>query len=297
LAPRRRLRRILAIAEQLLADNADPEAGDRLASAVDPDARTGLHGRYFNGFLLDIAMDADSEIITAMNVFSANRPEAEDAIKLIKQEEAAQGNDVQGMSMDGAGFNGPVLRELSDPEGLNIDVTVPPPQPAPRSTFGPERFSLTVLDNGCGELTCPAGQTTRQRERLKDKHACRYTYKASQCAGCSLRDQCLQKPQSKKGRTVIKNDYEVEHQRVYAKAKTAEYAQTRREHPKVERKLGELSRHHGNRKARYRGQPKTLAQSLMTGLVVNVKRIVTLLSQKAKAAMAPLPMRAEVTMT
>ena len=43
------------------------------------------------------------------------------------QEEAAQGNDVQGLSMDGAGYNGPVLRELTDPEGLNLDVTVPPP--------------------------------------------------------------------------------------------------------------------------------------------------------------------------
>jgi transposase len=295
--PRRRLRRVLAIADKLLADRADPEAGDRLASAVDPDARTGLHGRYFNGFLLDMAMDADSEIITAVNVLPANSPEAEDAIKLIRQEEEAQGNDVQGLSMDGAGFNGPVLRELSAPEGLNIDVTVPPPKPMPRSTYGPERFSLTVLDNGCGELTCPAGQTTRQRERLKDKHACRYTFKASQCARCSLRDQCLQKPQSKKGRTVIKNDYEVEHQRVYAKAKTAEYAQTRREHPKVERKLGELSRHHGNRRSRYRGLPKALVQTLVTALVVNVKRIVTLLTEKTKAVVVALPVRAEAGMS
>jgi transposase len=111
-APRQRLRRIVKIAEKLLADHDHPDAGDRLASAVDADARTGKHGDYFNGYLLDMAMDADSEIITAVNVMAANSPEAAGAITLIQQEEAAQGNDVQGLSMDGAGFNGPVLREL-----------------------------------------------------------------------------------------------------------------------------------------------------------------------------------------
>lgn len=296
-ATRQRLRRIVKIADKLLADHAHPKAGDRLASAVDADARTGKHGDYFNGYLLDMAMDADSEIITAVNVMAANSPEAADAITLIQQEEAAQGNDVQGLSMDGAGFNGPMLRQLSDPEGLNVDVTAPPQKKPPRSTFGPERFSLKVLENGHGELTCPAGQTTRQRERRKHKHDSRYTFKASQCAGCALREQCLQKPQSKKGRVVVKNDYEVEYQRLYAKTETAEYAQTRREHPKVERKLGELSRHHGNRRARYRGLTKVMVQTFVTALVVNVKRIVILLRQKANTAMAALSVRAEAAMS
>jgi transposase len=293
-APARlRLRRTLAVAEKLLADNSNPDAGDRLVSAADPDARTGMHGRFFNGFLLDVAMDPDSEIIMNLNVLPANGAEAADAITLVQGEEAAQGNDVKGMSLDGAGFNGEVLRELTDPNGLNLDVTVPPPKPVPRSTFAPERFSLTVLENGCGELTCPAGQKTRQHARLEDKHVNRYAFKPSQCAGCSLRNECLQNPKSKKGRTVIKNDYEVEYRRVHAKAQTAEYAQTRREHPKVERKLGELARHHNNRRARYRGIGKVFVQSILTALVVNVKRMVTLLTKKTEQAAAALPVRAE----
>ena len=44
---------------------------------------------------------------------------------LIRQEESAQGNDVAGVSIDGAGYKGPVLRELTDPKGLNRVVTVP----------------------------------------------------------------------------------------------------------------------------------------------------------------------------
>src|SRR5439155_11478865 len=122
------------------------KAGDRLGSAVDPDARTGLHGGYFLGYLFDMAIDADSEIITAVNVLPGNGAEAADAITLIQQEEMAHGNDVAGLSIDGAGYNGPVLRELTDPAGLNLEVIVPPPTPAPRTTFGPERFSLTIID-------------------------------------------------------------------------------------------------------------------------------------------------------
>jgi hypothetical protein len=198
---RQRLERALAVVAKLLTDHADPTAGDRLVSATDVDARVGKHGDFFMGYLLDMAIDADSEIITAINVLPANGAEAADAVTLIAKEEAAQGNDVEGLSMDGAGYNGPVLRELTDPAGLNLDMTVPPPQVPERATFGPERFALTVLENGGGELTCPAGQTTRQRERSANGSGAKYIFKPSQCSACPHRQQCLQNPASKKGRT------------------------------------------------------------------------------------------------
>ncbi len=135
----------LDLVAKLLADRA-PGAQDRLVSAMDPEARVGKHGGYFVGYLLDMTIDPDSELITNVNVLPGNGAEAADAITLIRQEEAAQGNDVAALSMDGSGYNGPVLRELSDPQGLNLDVTVPPPAPAARTTFGPERFSLTIID-------------------------------------------------------------------------------------------------------------------------------------------------------
>lgn len=275
--PGQRLDKAVAVAEKLLADRADPNAGDRLASGVDADARTGLHGRYFVGYLLDLATDADSEIITAVNVLPGNGPEAADAVALIQQEEQAHGNDVAALSIDGAGYNGAVLRELTDPKGLNLDVTVPIPQVAKRSTFGPERFALTVLESGVGELTCPAGQTTRQHYRNDKDTGDRYVFAASKCRACAWREQCLEKPARKGGRTVIKNDYEAEYQRVAATAQTPAYEQTRREHSKIERKLGELARQHGARRARYRGLAKVFSQALLTALVVNVKRIVNLL--------------------
>ncbi len=294
---RQRLQKALEVADKLLADCADPEAKDRLASGVDSDARVGYHHKYFTGYTLDINMDAESEIITGINVMPGNGAEAADAITLIRQEEAAQGNNVEGLSIDGAGYNGPVLRELTDPNDLNLDVTVPPPKPQERSTFGPDRFSLTVINEHVGEVTCPNGQTTQKREPNRHDTGYRYRFTHSQCVDCPLRAECLENPNSRHGRIVNKNEYEAEYRKVEEKAKTPEYEQTRRTHPKIERKLGEMARHHHARRACYRGLPKVRGSALLTGFVVNVKRMIKLLAQKTSAAAQALPVRAEVQAT
>ena len=195
--------------------------------------------------------------------------------------------------MDGAGYNGPVLHELTDPQGLNLEVTVPPPPMPERTTFGPERFTLQVLDDGSRVLTCPAGQTSRPRQHNTHPTATQFVFKAESCATCPLREQCFPNPARKTGRTVVKNDYQAEYDRVQAKAMTPEYEQTRRVHPKIERKLNELARHHRCRRACYRGKPKVLVQTLLTALVVNVKRIVKLLVRSVPPAMPTLAVRAE----
>lgn len=265
------------------------KAPDRLVSGVDEDTRIGKHGAFYVGYMFDMSMDADSEFITAINVLAANGAEAKDAVDLIRQEESAQGNDVEGISIDGAGYNGPVLRELSDPAGLDLDVTVPPPETKPRAKFGPERFSLTVL----GQLECPAGQTTTNREKMPEGF--KYHFQAKQCAGCAMRGECLEKPESPKShRAVIKNEYSKEYEKVQAKAKTPEYAQTRRTHSKVERKLGEVVRYHG-RRCRYRGLGRVRSQGFLMALAVNVKRWVKLMySKKAGELAGTKTVRAEL---
>jgi len=277
-AAQEKLRQALAVAHKILADREAPEAGDQVRSVHDPEARCGLHGGYFDGYLLDVTMDADSELLTAVHVLPGNGDEGADAAALIRDEEQAHHNDVAAVSIDGAGYRGPVLRELTDPAGLNLEVFTPPAEVPPPTVFGPERFALTVLDDG-PTLTCPAGQTTRTRER-STRHGTgwKYHFRKRQCAGCPLREQCLTNPQSRKGRTVTKNDYEAEYAAAQAKAQTPAYAEVRRQHPAIERKLAELVRRHDLRHARYRGRARVWYQSLLTGLVVNLKRLVRLLS-------------------
>jgi transposase len=266
------LRAALTLAHRILADREDPKAGDKVLSVHDPDARCGKHGDFFDGYLIDVAMDADSEILTAINVLPANGNEGGDAAFLIAQEEAAQGNDVQAVSIDGAGYRGPVLRELTDPAGLNLAVFTPPSERIPLPVFRPEEFKLSADKK---TLTCPAGQTTTNYERNQNDTGVKFRFSKKQCGACALRGQCLSSPTTK-SRTVIKNDYEAEYKAAQAKAQTPEYAQVRQEHPAIERKLSELVRRHDMRHARYRGLSKVLRQALLTGVAVNLKRIVKL---------------------
>jgi transposase len=266
----------LALAHKVLNDRA-PEAQDKLLSLTDRDARTGKHGAYYTGYLLDVSMDADSELLCAVEVLPANGDEAANATQLIASEEHAQGNDVASLSLDRIGYRGDVLAELSEAaDGPQLTVYVPPIAwlpPAP-DLFQPEVFTLNDTSE---EVRCPGGATTRTRRRAQRGHGWRFRFSSAQCRTCPLRAQCL-KPDTQGGRSVSKNDYEAQYRAAQQRAQTPAYQAVRREHPRIERKLADLIRWHAGRRVRYRGRLRVKIQYLLTAVVVNCKRIVKLLS-------------------
>lgn len=284
---RTRFEAALALAHRVLADRDEPDKGDQVRSVVDPDARRGKHGAYFDGYLLDVSLDADSELLTALNVLPGNGDEARDTPTLLAAEAQAQSNRVTAVSIDGIGWNGAVLRTLSGPEGMGVEVYVPPPSaPEEPSVFGPEAF---VLDAQQGVLTCPGGQQTTTKMRNAHNTGWKFVFARHQCLGCALQAQCLTARSPKTGRSVMKNDYQAEYEAARARAKTPGYAVVRQQHPRVERKLADIVRYHGGRRSRYRGQWRVQVQYLLTGLVVNVKRMVKLLRpQGAQPAWQPV---------
>jgi len=288
----RALRKALALAHKILADRDNPQASDKVISVHDPDARCGKHGEFFDGYLADVTMDADSELITGVNVLPANGNEGGDAAHLIRQEEAAHGNDVEAVSIDGAGFRGAVLRELTDPKGLNLEVFTPPTERRPMTVFGPDDFTLSEDKK---TLTCPAGQTTNQYERNSNDTGVKFRFSKKQCSGCPLREKCLANPNTR-SRTVVKNEYEAEYQAAREKAETADYAKVRKEHPAIERKLSELVNRHDLRNARYRGLSKVLRQALITCVTVNLKRMVKLCALATLDGRGTETVRAELTL-
>ncbi|MBI1831462.1 MAG: hypothetical protein HYR84_08435, partial [Planctomycetes bacterium] len=185
----------LELAHKVLADREDPKAGDKVISVYDPDARCGNHHGFFDGYLADVTMDADSELITGMNVLPANGNEGGDAAYLIEQEEAAHGNDVEAISIDGAGYRGTVLRELTDPQGLNLEVFTPPTERIALTVFSSEEFTLS---DDKKTLTCPAGQTTTYHERNTNDTGVKFRYSKKQCGDCPLRAKCLADPKTRR---------------------------------------------------------------------------------------------------
>ena len=95
---------------------------------------------------------------------------------------------------------------------------------------------------------------------------------------------------------MIKNEHEAEYEKAKSKAKTAEYAETRKQHPRIERKLADLVRNHGARRAVYRGLWKVRIQAFMTAMAANVKRMIRLLQQpqKSEALASEIAVRAEL---
>jgi transposase len=294
-AQRQALRQAVALTHRVLADRekakrkrkrgrSKKDKKDLLVSLQDPDARWGKHGHAYAGCLLDVTVDADSDIITAINVLPANGDEPADTTTLIRQEQEAHGNQVEAVSLDGVGFRGPLLRELTDPEGLNLEVIVPP-TPEPESAYFTAK-DFTV-DAATGTLTCPAGHTTAQRQRSPNDTGWAFRFRRQQCQDCPLQAQCVQELPKTTGRVVMINDYQAEYDAARAKAQTPEFQEKRRCHWRVERKLGELVRWHRGRLARYRGCCKVLIQELLTALVVNVKCVVHwALAQTVRAEVA-----------
>jgi len=273
-ARQRPLQEALALAGKVLDDRDDPDGQNRVLSVQDPEARRAKHGEYYHGYLVDVSVDADSQIVTAVNVLPGGANEGADAATLIRREEAAHGNAVQAVSMDKAGYQGPVLQTLTDPEGLNVEVFVPPKQPPRPREFQAEDF---ILSQDQKTLTCPTRQQATYRRRAWTRQGWQFYFPRATCAACALQPGCVPQLPQTRGRGVIKNDYEAALLAARAKAQTPAYEQVRRAHAAVERKLGEMVRRHGARRARYWGQARVLLQQLMIGAVVNIKRLVKLI--------------------
>lgn len=286
---RLRFEQALSIAHKVLQDQADPKANDRLRSVVDPDMRKGLHGSYYDGYMLDLLVDADSELITALNILPANGAEAQDALDLIQAEEEAHGNDIQALSIDGIGWNGRVLRQLSaadDPDDPEVIVFVPPQvRPTDGALFTPDDFTL---DESGTILTCPDGTQTSTRSRNQKNVAWQYFFPLSVCRGCSLLDRCMDRLPKWKGRSVQKNDYQPEYEAAWALSRTDSYTQVRALHHRVERKFADLVANHNARSTPYRTQPRVKMRYLMTAIACNIKRIITLTKEQPRPPLAQL---------
>jgi hypothetical protein len=220
-------------------------------------------------------MDADSELITAINVLVAGGKESQGALTLLEQETSVHGNHIEGLSIDGAGYDGAMIQRLEDSQAKPTQVFVPPRKQPINVSIGPQQFELTTTSDGQEQVRCPQGKYSHYRQSDGDGTIFRFTKET--CESCPLLKQCCNKSENPKfGRSVRKSDFEKQYERVRARSQTAEFKEVRRRHPAIERKLNECVNHHGARKARYRGSGKIAVQMLGVGLVTNLKRIANL---------------------
>jgi hypothetical protein len=259
-------------------------AVDRVISTVDPDARHGhkTSARGFDGCKGHIAIDPDSEIITATQATAGNSGDAEVAESLLADllggdQDTATGQD-SGWAAAGEGQlavygdaaygSGELIGRLDDADAYNGIKCQPPT--AVKGCFPKDRFTID-LDGKT--VTCPAGVTVPIRPAT-GRHAGTARFAAA-CRTCPLAAQCTT---AKEGRTITIGPHEARlaaaRTRQQDPAWKADYRATR---PKVERKIAHLMRRrHGGRRARVRGRPKVAADFALLAAAVNLARLAVL---------------------
>ena len=263
-------------------------ARDRVISTVDPEARHGhkTSARGFDGYKGHIALDPDSEIMTATEVTAANAGDAEPAESLLDDmldagaTEPSPPVDVAD-ALDAQPFEPPKREVYGDAsygtadmverlESADIEAYVKVQPPSMRDgKFAQDKFEI---DREAGTVRCPAGQVVELRQQKGG--ASQATF-AAHCAHCSLRDACTS---SKHGRTInVHPKHETLHR---ARQKQSHpnwkntYQQTR---PKVERKLAHMMRRrHGGRRARVRGSDRVKHDFSLLAAAVNLQRLAAL---------------------
>jgi Transposase DDE domain/Transposase domain (DUF772) len=276
-------------------------AKDRIISTVDPEARHGhkssAHG--FDGFKGHIALDPDSEIITATAVSAGNVGDASIAEELISDllgEEGPQGEETKGVPSaaveDGGRPEQPVAHnaEPGDEErprvygdaaygtgaiqsrlyDANIESKCKTQPPTTKDgLFAKDRFVIDLDDD---TVTCPAGVTVTIGRGKDGGGVAKF---AAHCKTCPLAEQCTKSHLGRKVRVGV-NEAALARSRA-EQADPAWRADYRATRPKVERKLGHLMRRrHGGRRARVRGRLRVDADFALLGAATNLARLATL---------------------
>ena len=259
-------------------------AADRVISTVDPQARHGhkTSARGFDGYKGHIAIDPDSEIITATGATAGNSGDAEVAESLLgemlpaDQHSAtaqdggqaaapAAGDGQPAVYGDAAYGSGELIGRLGD-AGIYNGIKCQPPA-AVKGCFPKDRFTID-LDGKT--VTCPAGVTAPIRAAA-GRHAGAARFGAA-CRACPLVAQCTT---ANGGRTITIGPHEARLAAArQAQADPAWKADYRATRPKVERKIAHLMRRrHGGRRARVRGLVKVAADFALLAAAVNLARL------------------------
>jgi hypothetical protein len=268
-------------------------AKDRVISTVDPDARHGhkTAARGFDGYKGHVAVDPDSEIITATTVTAGNVGDGAAAEDLLREELAGEQDPApapapapadadadadQGVAQnqaprlavygDMAYGTGDLLERLERADAQIMCKAQTPTAPGGR--FAKDAFTI---DQTAGTVTCPAGQAVTLTA-VADGQIARF---ATACRACPLRAQCTT---SAKGRAVRLGAHEAQLTRARARQQDpdwkTDYKATR---PKIERKIAHLMRRkHGGRRARVRGKTKVGADFSWLSAATNLARMATL---------------------
>ncbi|HLB00298.1 MAG TPA: transposase, partial [Bacteroidota bacterium] len=244
-------------------------APERIISVHDTEMR---HGRKsssvrFDGFKGAIAVDTQSQMITAIDVLPANVADGQSSTPLI--DESATTTDATITTVLGDTAYGTTELRLQAKDHFRL--ITPMPHAGHTGRFTKDDFTID-LENST--VTCPAGKTaprsyprkttTRSGHVFQNRE---FYFAEADCSSCSLRTQCIAPNVAR--RTILVHEQERLLQNARRFQHTDEFHELYRSRVVVEHRFARLVRL-GLRQARYFGKRKALFQLAMTAAVANL---------------------------
>jgi len=241
-------------------------APDRLISVHDPEMR---HGRKssshrFNGHKAQVAVDTESQLITAVEVLAGNAADAEQALAVVEASEAATDCQIEEVLGDCAYGSGETRAEFAE-AGRTLIAKVPDVRN--QGYFAKTDFTI---DLEAGTCHCPNQQITSDFRSAKAGGGM-FVFATETCAACPLRAQCTR---GRSGRTVHVHPQEALLQQARAFQKSPAFAEFRRRRQVVEHRIARLVQL-GIRQARGVGRASTLFQVCLAAAVANLTLLAT----------------------
>jgi transposase len=258
------------------------EGRDVIQSPHDPEVRwSKKRGKDWVGYKLQVTETAEDDVevqfITEIDVVAANEDDSEVVddiqVRLIERDLKPDEHYV-----DKGYVSGPNLAHSAD---RNIELVGPALADTSRKPEGYKQSDFEI-DFEKQQAICPAGKTSEKwYERPQpDGHVGAEVRFGEQCAGCPVRAQCAP---GKSGRTLDISPYYQELNQRRAEQTTEAFKEKMKRRPAIEGTISELTRKHGARRVRYRGNDKGRLQASFTGAAVNLKRLAKALEARKRA--------------
>lgn len=251
----------------------DGVAKDRMPSVHDPEMRHGHKSaaKRFTGHKVQLAVDTETQLITAVETIPGNAPDHEQALAVVEQSETRTGCAVEEAIGDCAYGDGPTRQQFAAAERTLIAKV---PAATNQGRFPKTEFAIALDELSC---TCPAGQVSHDLRPAAAGGGV-FHFAAEGCGVCPLRAQCVR---GSGGRTVQLHPQEALLQTARDLQNSPAFIPYRALRQVVEHRIARLAQL-GIRQARYRGLAKTLLQAFMAATVANL----TLLARESMADQA-----------
>ena len=248
-------------------DNPGHSQPEEIISFTDTDARFGCKSekKRFVGYKAHISLDAESNIVTSLRTIGGNRNEgAHQEVQKLLEDDELKDITHQAVCADSLYDSYENRVQIHKKE---MRAFIPSRTKTGKIKTRLENF---IYDKTQDTLICPQGYSPISK--TNQEQGTLYIFSTAQCKNCPGIHNCPA-PNYGRIRVFVSNDYRL---KLVDNIPAKLDAFIKRKG--IERKFGEVKKWHGLSRARYRQRWRVAIQSFMTFSVVNVKRIIALLS-------------------